>query len=69
MQAMQRQLGRLTSRAPGDNAKVAVVLTDYEDADTVLAKVQYFRPRDITAGPILRLIVPFADHREYQVLA
>lgn len=41
MQAMQRQFGKLTSRAPGDNAKVTVVLNDYEDADNVLAKVHH----------------------------
>ncbi|KAK6085462.1 SH3 domain-containing protein [Seiridium cupressi] len=39
MQSMQRQFGKLTHKAPGDNAKVSVVLNDYEDADNVLAKI------------------------------
>jgi amphiphysin len=40
MQSMQRKFGKLLNKAPGDNAKVSVVLNDYEDADKVLAKVQ-----------------------------
>ncbi|KAI1101447.1 hypothetical protein F4804DRAFT_11620 [Jackrogersella minutella] len=39
MQSMQRQFGKLLHKAPGDNAKVAVLLNDYEDADRVLAKI------------------------------
>ncbi|KAH6630103.1 hypothetical protein B0J18DRAFT_454403 [Chaetomium sp. MPI-SDFR-AT-0129] len=39
MQSMQRQFGKLMSKGPGENAKVAVLLNDYEDADNVLAKV------------------------------
>ncbi|KAH8197980.1 hypothetical protein TruAng_007844 [Truncatella angustata] len=39
MQAVQRQFGKLTHKAPGDNAKVSAVLNDYEDADNVLAKI------------------------------
>ncbi|KAI1851971.1 hypothetical protein JX265_008223 [Neoarthrinium moseri] len=39
MQSMQRQFGKLMRKAPGDNAKVSVVLNDYEDADKVLAKL------------------------------
>lgn len=39
MQSMQRKFGKLLNRAPGDNAKVSVLLSDYEDADRVLAKV------------------------------
>ncbi|KAI1080481.1 hypothetical protein F5B20DRAFT_98973 [Whalleya microplaca] len=39
MQSMQRQFGKLMHKSPGDNAKVAVLLTDYEDADRVLAKL------------------------------
>lgn len=39
MQSMQRKFGKLLNKAPGDNAKVSVVLNDYEDADKVLAKV------------------------------
>jgi hypothetical protein len=40
MQSMQRQFGKLMNKAPGDNAKVTVVLNDYDDADNVLAKVR-----------------------------
>lgn len=39
MQSMQRQFGKLLSKGPGDNAKVSVILNDYEDADKVLARV------------------------------
>ncbi|KAI0395186.1 SH3 domain-containing protein [Xylariaceae sp. FL0594] len=39
MQSMQRQFGRMLQKSPGDNAKVAVLLTDYEDVDRVLAKI------------------------------
>lgn len=39
MQSMQRQFGRLLSKAPGDNAKVSVMLKDYEDANAIIAKV------------------------------
>ncbi|KAL2171177.1 hypothetical protein VTG60DRAFT_3488 [Thermothelomyces hinnuleus] len=39
MQSMQRQFGKLLNRGPGENAKVAVLLNDYEDADNVLAKI------------------------------
>ncbi|KAK4102818.1 hypothetical protein N658DRAFT_494881 [Parathielavia hyrcaniae] len=39
MQSMQRQFGKLWNRGPGDNAKVAVILKDYEDADAVLAQL------------------------------
>ncbi|KAI0447186.1 hypothetical protein F4803DRAFT_356886 [Xylaria telfairii] len=39
MQSMQRQFGRMLHKSPGDNAKVAVLLSDYEDVDRVLAKI------------------------------
>ncbi|KAI1263372.1 hypothetical protein F5Y18DRAFT_126353 [Xylariaceae sp. FL1019] len=39
MHSMQRQFDRVLRKAPGDNAKVAVILSDYEDADRVLAKI------------------------------
>ncbi|KAK3364461.1 hypothetical protein B0T25DRAFT_66271 [Lasiosphaeria hispida] len=39
MQSMQRQFGKLLRKGPGDNAKVSVLLNDYEDADNVLAKL------------------------------
>ncbi|KAI0894446.1 hypothetical protein F4806DRAFT_124077 [Annulohypoxylon nitens] len=39
MQSMQRQFGKLLHKSPGDNAKVAVLLNDYEDADKVLVKI------------------------------
>ncbi|KAH9905335.1 SH3 domain-containing protein [Xylariomycetidae sp. FL2044] len=39
MQSVQRQFGKLRFKSPGDNAKVAVVLSDYEDADQILAKI------------------------------
>ncbi|KAM7213169.1 protein hob1 [Rhypophila decipiens] len=39
MQSMQRQFGKLLNKGPGDNAKVSVLLNDYEDADKVLAQL------------------------------
>ncbi|ROV94922.1 hypothetical protein VSDG_07112 [Cytospora chrysosperma] len=39
MHSMQRKFGRLLSKNPGDNAKVSVLLNDYEDADRVLTKI------------------------------
>jgi len=39
MQNVSRQFGKLWNKAPGDNAKVSVLLKDYEDADKALAKV------------------------------
>ncbi|KAM7183045.1 protein hob1 [Naviculisporaceae sp. PSN 640] len=39
MQSMQRQFGKLWNKGPGDNAKVSVLLNDYEDADKVLAQL------------------------------
>lgn len=39
MQSMQRQFGKLMNKGPGDNAKIAAVLHDYEDADKLLVKV------------------------------
>lgn len=39
MQVVQRKFGKLLNKGPGDNAKVSVLLNDYEDADRVLAKV------------------------------
>ncbi|KAK1998147.1 SH3 domain-containing protein [Colletotrichum falcatum] len=39
MQSVQRQFGKLMSKSPGDNAKIAAVLHDYEDADSLLSKI------------------------------
>lgn len=39
MQTFGRQFGKIRNKGPGDNAKVTVLLTDYEDADKVLSKV------------------------------
>ncbi|KAK5656552.1 hypothetical protein OQA88_4531 [Cercophora sp. LCS_1] len=39
MQSMQRQFGKLMRRGPGDNAKVSMLLKEYEDADNVLAQL------------------------------
>ncbi|KAL2135028.1 hypothetical protein VTI74DRAFT_10065 [Chaetomium olivicolor] len=39
MQSMQRQVGKLLNRGPGDNAKVLAILNDYEDVDKVLAQI------------------------------
>ncbi|KAK4161420.1 hypothetical protein QBC43DRAFT_96171 [Cladorrhinum sp. PSN259] len=39
MQSVQRNFGKLWNKGPGDNAKVSVLLNDYEDADKVLAQI------------------------------
>lgn len=39
MQSIGRQFGKIRNKGPGDNAKVNVLLNDYEDADKVLVKV------------------------------
>jgi hypothetical protein len=42
MLSMQKHFGRLWNKGPGDNAKASALLTDYEDADRVFAKVTSF---------------------------
>ena len=39
MNSVQRQFGKLTHRGGGDDAKVSVLLQDYENGDKMLAKV------------------------------
>lgn len=39
MNTMHRQFGKLMNKGPGDNAKVSVLIADYEDADKSLTKV------------------------------
>ncbi|KAI1761993.1 hypothetical protein GGR53DRAFT_503410 [Hypoxylon sp. FL1150] len=39
MQSMQRSFGKLLHKSPGDNARVAALFNDYEDADKLLAKI------------------------------
>jgi amphiphysin len=41
MNTMHRQIGKLRKKGPGDNANVSVLLSDYDDADKMLAKVGY----------------------------
>jgi amphiphysin len=36
---MNRQFGKLMSKGQGDNAKVSVLIADYEHADKTLTKV------------------------------
>lgn len=35
---MSRSWGKLVGKGPGDNAKVSLMLNDFEDADKVLVK-------------------------------
>lgn len=46
MNSIHRQFGKLVSKGAGDNAKVSVLLSDYEDADKALTKVRgtYYLP-------------------------
>ena len=39
MQSMQRRFGRMTTTRSADDSQVAVLLKDFEDADTLLTKV------------------------------
>ncbi|KAJ0384735.1 hypothetical protein COL922a_007737 [Colletotrichum nupharicola] len=39
MQSMHRQFGKLMNKSPGDNAKIAAILHDYEDAENLLGKI------------------------------
>ncbi|ROW07159.1 hypothetical protein VPNG_07324 [Cytospora leucostoma] len=39
MQSVQRKIGKLRNKGPGDNAKVSTLLSDYEDADRILTKI------------------------------
>ncbi|KAL1864163.1 hypothetical protein VTK73DRAFT_6123 [Phialemonium thermophilum] len=39
MQAVQRRLGKLRNKTPGDNVKTSVLISDFEDADALLAKI------------------------------
>jgi amphiphysin len=39
MNTVQRQFGKLTHRGGGDDAKVSVLLQEFEDADKMLTKV------------------------------
>jgi hypothetical protein len=39
MNSINRKFGRLMSKTPADSGKVSVLLSDYEDADTTLARV------------------------------
>ncbi|KAI0021426.1 SH3 domain-containing protein [Xylariomycetidae sp. FL0641] len=39
MQSMQRSFGRMLHKSPGDNAKAAALLGDYEDADRILTRI------------------------------
>jgi hypothetical protein len=46
MNTVQRQFGKLTHRGGGDDAKVSVLLQEFEDADKMLTKVNlFFRPQ------------------------
>lgn len=39
MQSMQRKFGRMTTKRSADDSQVAVLMKDFEDADTLLTKV------------------------------
>ena len=39
MQSMHRQFGKITSKVPGDDAKVSVLLQDFTNVDEVLTSV------------------------------
>jgi amphiphysin len=39
MNSINRKFGKLMSKGPADSGKVSVLLSDYDDADTTLGKV------------------------------
>ncbi|CRK21479.1 hypothetical protein BN1708_013136, partial [Verticillium longisporum] len=39
MERINKKFGRMMSKGPGDNAKVAIMLKEYDDADKMLAKI------------------------------
>jgi hypothetical protein len=39
MNSVQRQFGKLTVKGAGNDAQVALILKDYDDADKMLTKV------------------------------
>jgi len=41
MISVHRQIGKIKGRGEGNNAKVSVLLNDYEDADKTLTKARY----------------------------
>jgi amphiphysin len=41
MNSMQRQFGKLTHKGAGDDAKVSVLLQDFDEADKMLTKVSF----------------------------
>lgn len=53
MQSMQRQFGKLMRKGPGDNAKVSMILNDYEDADKVLAQARLPNPLPLLPAHVL----------------
>lgn len=53
MQSMQRQFGKLMRKGPGDNAKVSMILNDYEDADKVLAQASLPIPLPLLPAHVL----------------
>lgn len=46
MQGMQMRFGRMTTKPTADDSQVAVLLKDFEDAESLLSKVgNIFLPR------------------------
>jgi hypothetical protein len=43
MNSMQRQFGKLTHKGGGNDAKVSVLLQDFDEADKMLTKVYYLQ--------------------------
>lgn len=49
MERINKKFGRMMSKGPGDNAKVAIMLKEYDDADKMLAKVNHHKPPTCSA--------------------
>ncbi|KAK2021387.1 SH3 domain-containing protein [Colletotrichum zoysiae] len=67
MQSVQRQFGKLMSKSPGDNAKIAAVLHDYEDADSLLSKI-IENTRTLRDAWVAMVTSQWAIVKEYQGL-
>jgi len=56
MLSMQRKFGRMTTKRTADDSQVAVLLKDFEDADTLLTKVgSHFSFQRADVGRVINL--------------
>jgi len=61
MQTVSRKFGQLMNKGPGENAKVSVLLNDYDDVDKVLAKVNASSTTKLAEPLNIACDTPFAN--------